>query len=210
MIRILIADDHTIIREGLKQILSDTPDITVVDEAVNGQEVLEKIEKKDFDMLLLDISMPGRDGIEILKELKRQGHELPVLILSMYSEEQYAVRALRAGAFGYLSKESAPEELIGAIRKVSQGRKYVTSTLAEKMAVDLDADAKRPLHERLSDRELQVMRLIALGKSVKEIADDLSLSVKTISTYRARILEKLHLKNNLDVIRYAIENRLTG
>ncbi|MBI5641386.1 MAG: response regulator transcription factor [Nitrospirae bacterium] len=191
MIRILIADDHTIVREGLKQILAETPDMIATGEASNGQEALDKATKDDFDVLLLDISMPGRSGLDILKQLRTEKPRLAVLILSMYSEEQYAIRALRAGASGYMTKESAPDELIEAIRKVALGRKYVSPSLAEKLAFNLEAGSDRLPHESLSDREYQVMCMIASGKTVKEIADELALSIKTISTYRSRIVEKM-------------------
>lgn len=190
MIKILIADDHAIVRKGLKQILSETYDMVVANEAANGRQCLELVGKNDLDLVLLDIAMPGRGGIDILKDLKHEKPKLPILMLSMYPEEQYAVRALKAGASGYLTKESAPEELIAAIRKVSQGGKYVSSSLAEKLAVYLETDSEKPVHEMLSDREYQAMLMIASGKTVKQIADKLSLSVKTISTYRARILKK--------------------
>lgn len=208
MIRILVADDHAIVREGLKQILGEVKDMTVRDEAASGQEALAKIRAGGYDVILLDISMPGRSGLEILKEIKAEFPKLAVLILSMHAEEQYAVRALRAGASGYLTKASAPDELIEAIRKVSCGRKYVSSSLAEKLAGELDIDTKRPPHEALSDREYQVMLMLASGKSVKEIADELCLSVKTISTYRARVMEKMNMKKNAELILYAIQNRL--
>jgi DNA-binding NarL/FixJ family response regulator len=208
MIRILVADDHTIVREGLKQILADVDDMAVRDEAGNGQEALAKIREGEFDVVLLDISMPGRSGLEILKEIKADHPKLPVLILSMHAEEQYAVRALRAGASGYLTKASAPDELIGAIRKVSCGRKYVSASLAEKLALELDIDTKKPPHETLSDREYQVMLMLASGKSVKEIADELCLSVKTISTYRSRVMEKMNMKKNAELTLYAIQNHL--
>jgi DNA-binding NarL/FixJ family response regulator len=208
MIKILIADDHAIVRGGLKQILSETSDMVVVAEAADGQEVLEEVRKYDLDLVLLDIAMPGRGGLDTLKQLKHEKPELPVLVLSMYPEEQYAVRAFKAGVSGYLTKESAPEELISAIRKVSQGGKYVSSSLAEKLAFHLEADAERPLHEMLSDREYQVVIMIASGKTVKEIADDLSLSVKTISTNRARALKKMGMKNNAEITYYAIKQGL--
>ncbi|MDA8432186.1 MAG: response regulator transcription factor [Nitrospiraceae bacterium] len=207
MIRILVADDHRIVREGLKQILAENPDMTVTDEASNGQEVLTKIRKTECDVVLLDISMPGRSGLDILKQLKTERPRLSVLVLSMYSEEQYAMRALRAGAAGYMTKESAPDELIDAIRKVSTGRKYISPSVAEKMAFSL-ADDERPPHENLSDREYQVMCMIASGKTIKAIADELSLSVKTVSTYRTRILEKMKMKNNAELTHYSIQNRL--
>jgi two-component system invasion response regulator UvrY len=209
-IRILIADDHPIVREGYKKILSDTPDMIVADEAENGQEVLNYIRKKNYDLILLDISMPGRSGLEILKELKNEKPRLPVLILSIYPEEQYAVRAFRAGASGYLTKASAPNELISAIRKISQGGRYISSSLAEKLTYYLDEDAERPLHETLSDREYQVMLMIASGKTVSEIAVELFLSVKTISTYRSHILEKMKMKNNAEITLYAVRNKLVG
>ena len=208
MIRIMIADDHRIVREGLKQILAETPDMIVVDEASNGQEVLGKVWENDYDVVLLDISMPGRSGLDILKQLKNERPKLAVLVLSMYSEEQYAIRALRAGASGYMTKESAPDELIEAIRKVSTGRKYISPTVAEKLAVSLEANDERPAHENLSDREYQVMCMIASGKTIKTIADELSLSVKTVSTYRTRILEKMRMKNNAELTHYSIQNRL--
>jgi two-component system invasion response regulator UvrY len=208
MIRILIADDHRIVREGLKQILAENPDMIVADEASNGQEVIGKIWENDYDVVLLDISMPGRSGLDILKQLKTERPKLSVLVLSMYSEEQYAMRALRAGASGYMTKESAPDELIEAIRKVSTGRKYISPTVAEKLAFSLEASDERPPHENLSDREYQVMCMIASGKTIKAIADELSLSVKTISTYRTRILEKMKMKNNAELTHYSIQNRL--
>jgi two-component system invasion response regulator UvrY len=207
-ISILIADDHTIVREGLKQILAETPDMVVVDEASNGQEVLDKALKNEHDVILLDISMPGRSGLDILKQLKTERPRTAVLVLSMYSEEQYALRALKAGASGYLTKESAPDRLIEAIRKVSEGRKYISASVAEKLAFNLEMGEEKPPHENLSDREYQVMCMIASGKTVKEIAEELALSVKTISTYRTRILEKTGLKNNAALTHYAMQNRL--
>jgi len=208
MIKILIADDHPVVRKGLKEIIEEIPDMAVRGEASNGQEALEKVRKGDFDIVVLDISMPGRSGLDILKQLKDEKPELSVLVLSMYPEEQYAVRVLRAGASGYLTKESAPEELIAAIRKASKGGKYISSSLAEKLASDLEIDVEKPLHETLSDREYQVMRMIASGKTVKEIGEELFLSVKTISTYRSRILEKMKMKSNAELTHYAIKYRL--
>ena len=208
MIKIFIADDHAIVREGLKQIVAETTDMAVTDEADTGHEVLEKVSENDYDVLVLDITMPGLNGLDALKQLKSQRPDLPVLVLSIHPEEQYAVRVLRAGASGYLTKESAPDELISAIRKVSMGGKYVTPSLAEKLASDLVADGKKPLHETLSDREYQVLCMIASGKTVTKIAEELFLSEKTISTYRSRILEKMKMKTNAELIHYAIKHGL--
>jgi DNA-binding NarL/FixJ family response regulator len=208
MIRILIADDHTIVREGLKQILADTPDVEVMAEAGNAQEVMKRIKGKSLDLVLLDISLPGRSGLDVLKQLKCLRPDLPVLVLSMHPEEQYAIRSLRAGASGYLTKESAPDELLQAIRKIARGGKYITSSLAEKIADELNGERRGLLHEALSDREYQVLCLMASGKTVKEVAEVLSLSVKTISTHRARILDKMKMKNNAQLTHYAIRHNL--
>ena len=208
MIKILIADDHPIVRQGFKQVLQDTTDLVVADEAGNGQEVLSLVSKKDYDVILLDISMPGKNGLEVLKELKVLNPKIPVLILSIYPEEQYAIRALKAGASGYLTKASAPEELISAIRKVSRGGKYISSSLAEKIAYELDGDSGKAPHETLSDREYQILLMIASGKTVSDIAGEMCLSVKTVSTYRSRIIEKMKLKNNAELTTYAIRNKL--
>jgi DNA-binding NarL/FixJ family response regulator len=208
MIRILVADDHAVVREGVKQIIADVRDMEVTDEATNGQETLNLVLKNDYDVILLDISMPGRSGLEILEEIKNLNPRLPVLILSMHPEEQYAVRALRAGASGYLTKASAPQELIGAIRKASMGGKYVTASLAEKLALELDLGTQKPRHELLSNREYQVMLMLASGRSVTEIAADLCLSVKTISTYRGRIMEKMGMKKNAELTLYAVQCKL--
>ena len=205
MIRILIADDHKLVRKGLRQILLDTPNVEVVDEAGNGKETIDKISNNEYDLVLLDIALPGRSGIDVLKQLRCFKPNLPVLILSMYPEEQYAVRSLRAGASGYLTKESAPEELIDAINRISKGRKYITTTLAERLAFEIEVNSDKALHETLSDREYQVLCMIASGRTVGEIADILSLSVKTISTHRSRILRKMGMKNNSQIIRYAIK-----
>ncbi len=207
-IKILIADDHTIVREGIKQILAEMPEVTVTDEARNGQEVLQNVWDKDYDIVLLDITMPGRSGLDVLKQLKNDKPALKILILSMHPEEQYAIRAFKAGAFGYLTKESSPNELIEAVRKVSIGKKYVSSSLAETLASHLEAKSEKPLHDTLSDREYEVMCMIASGRTVKEIAGELALSVKTISTYRARILEKMGMKNNAQLTHYTIQNQL--
>jgi DNA-binding NarL/FixJ family response regulator len=208
VIRVLVVDDHAIVREGLKQILSEDPSMVVADEAGSWEETIEKVLSDDFDVVVLDISMPGRSGIDALKEIKTQKPKIPVLILSMHPEEQYAVRSLRAGASGYLTKESAPNELIAAIQKVSSGGKYVTPSLAERLASDLNLDHDKPLHETLSDREYQVMCKIASGKTVKQIGAEMSLSPKTISTYRARILQKMRMKSNAELTSYAVRNRL--
>jgi len=208
MLRILIADDHPVVRQGLRQTIAETSDMVVVDEASNGWEVLSKVRASSYDVVLLDISMPGRSGLDILKELKDERPGLPVLILSIHPEEQYALRAFKAGASGYLTKESAPDELVAAIRKISTGGKYISSSLAEILASELGTSDKELPHKTLSDREYQVMRVIALGKTVTEIAEELSLSVKTVSTYRSRILEKMKMKNNSEITYYAVKNRL--
>jgi two-component system, NarL family, invasion response regulator UvrY len=208
MLRILIADDHPVFRRGLKQIIDETSDMLVADEAADGWEALRKGTTGDYDIVLLDISMPFKNGLDVLSQLKSAKPALPVLVVSMHPEEQYAVRALRTGASGYLTKESAPAEMLVAIRKVSGGGKYVSASLAEDLAALLQEDGERLPHEALSNREYQVMRLIASGKTVSESARELSLSVKTVSTYRARILEKLRMKNNAELIRYATRNQL--
>ena len=205
-IRILIADDHVLIREGLKKILKNAPDLIVASEAQNAQEVLDSVRKTRVDVVVLDISLPGRSGLEVLKDLKQEYPSLPVLILSMHPEDRFATRSLKAGAAGYLTKECAAEDLIVAIRRVVGGRKYVSDSLSEKLAWQLETDA--PLHEALSNREYQVLCLIASGKKAKEIAEDLALSVNTINTYRARILEKMKMTKDAELIRYALQNRL--
>ena len=208
MIRILVADDHTVVRQGVKQILADEKDMAVIDEAQDGAETLEKVLKQNFDVVLLDISMPGRSGLEVLEDIKDQRPKLAVLILSMHPEEQYAVRALRAGASGYLTKASAPQELIGAIRKVAHGGKYVTTSLAEKLISEMEIHTEKLPHERLSNREYQIMLMLAEGKSVSNVADELCLSVKTISTYRSRVMEKMGMKKNAELTLYAVHNKL--
>ncbi len=208
MIRVLIADDHAIVREGLKQIVAQTMDIKVVGEATNAAEVVPKVRSLKPDLLLLDISMPGRSGLDVLIEVRRDHPEVPVLILSLHAEDQYAVRTLKAGAAGYLTKESAPDQLIAAIRKASSGGKYISSNLAERLALHLVSDKGASPHELLSNREFQVFRMIALGKTVTEIAEELSLSVKTISTNRTRILEKMQMKNNAEITQYALQHSL--
>ena len=208
MIRILIADDHAVVRKGLRQILEDASDIVVGGEAGNGREVMEKIQTGGWDALVLDITMPGQTGLEVLKEVRQVAPRLPVLVLSMHSQEQYAARVLKAGASGYLPKESAPEELIKAIRKVCSGGKYVSADQAEKLIYLFDNTSDKPPHELLSDREFEVLRAIASGRTVSQIAADIHLSVKTVSTYRARILEKMQMKTNAELTTYAIKNNL--
>ena len=210
MIKILVADDHPVVRKGLKQIITDSPGMVVAGEASDGQEVLDQVRRNDYDVVLLDISMPGRSGLDILKQLKSQRPALAVLVLSIYPEEQYAVRVLRSGASGYMTKESAPEELIAAVRAVSSGRKYVSSSLAQKLATELGGAAQKSTHEFLSDREYSVLRLIASGRTKGGIAEELSLSPKTVNTYRSRILKKLGLKTDAELVRYAIEHQLLG
>jgi len=208
MLKVLIADDHAVVRQGLMQILGEMTEAVEADEAASGPEALAKVWEKDYDVALLDVSMPGMTGLDVLKELRSGKPRLPVLMLSMHSEEQYAVRALKAGASGYLTKASTPEELITAIRKIAKGQKYVTASLAEKLVDYMDSDADRAPHECLSDREYEVMCKLASGTTVTEIAKALSLSVKTISTYRTRILEKMNLKTNAQLTFYAMENHL--
>ncbi len=209
MIKIVIADDHSLIREGLKKILKEAPDINVVGEASDARSLFEVLkDSKEVNMLVLDISLPGKSGLEILKDVKQERPQLPVLILSMHPEDRFAVRALKAGAAGYVTKDSAALELIQAIRKVVQGRKYVSASLAEKLAFDLQVGTDKPPHESLSDREYQVMCMVAAGKTIKEIASELYLSPSTVNTYRTRILEKMNMKTDAEIIRYAILNQL--
>lgn len=208
MIRVLVADDHAVVRRGVLQILDEAPDMFAAGEASTGRQVLREVHKHDYDVLVLDIAMPDGSGLEVLRQLQTLEPKLRVLILSMYPEKQYAVRALKAGAAGYLTKESAPDELVVAIRRVAQGGKYITQSLTEELVAELAGKAEKLLHETLSDREYQVMTLLATGKSVTDIATELSLSVKTISTYRARILDKLNLRNTAEIIRYAFEHGL--
>lgn len=207
-IKILVVDDHSIVREGLKQILADNSRMVVAGEASTGAEVLQKIRVGNYDMVIMDISLPDRSGLEILEQLKQTVPNIPVLILSMHAEEQYATRAFKAGASGYLTKETASEQLIAAINKVAQGGKYVSPSLAEKLVFELVKDSQKPIHEVLSDRELQVLCLMASGRTLTGIAKELCVSVKTVSTHRARILEKMNMSNNAELIRYAIQNKL--
>jgi DNA-binding NarL/FixJ family response regulator len=207
-IRVLIADDHAIVREGLKQILADTKDIVVAGEAENGLEAIKLARKGKSDVLLLDISMPDRSGIEVLKQVKKEAPQLAVLMLSMHREDQYAIRSLKAGAVGYLNKQSAPAELVNAIRQVAAGRKYISPTLAQELANHIGEDHEVPPHETLSDREYQTLIMIASGKAVSDIAAELVLSVKTISMYRSRLLQKMKLRHNAELTHYAIKNHL--
>jgi two-component system invasion response regulator UvrY len=212
VIRVLIADDHAILRRGLKEILERELEGAVCGEAKDAGGILGRIHESDWDLVILDISMPGRSGLDVLRELKAARPKLPILVLSMYPEDQYAKRSLKAGAGGYLNKESAPEELIKAVRKVLAGGRYVSAALAEKLASDLshDAglDADQPLHEALSDREFEVLRMLAAGKTVSQIAEELHLGVTTVSTYRARILEKMRMTTTAELMHYAIHNGL--
>jgi two-component system, NarL family, invasion response regulator UvrY len=208
MTKILIADDHPIVRRGLKQILTEERDMAPVGEAHDSQEALELVRKESWDIVVLDITLPGRGGLDVLKEIKQERPKLPVLILSMHPEDQYGVRALKAGASGYMTKETAPDHLIAAIRKITSGGKYVSPVLAERLAIDLQRNTDSPVHEILSDREYQVMCMIASGKSVSQIAEELFLSVKTISTYRSRILAKMRMRSNAELTHYAINNHL--
>ena len=209
MIRVMIADDHAILRRGLRQIIDETTDLAVVGEAENSAEALKFVRENPCDVVLLDISMPDRNGIDTLKLIKKELLRVSVLMLSMHPENQYAVRALRAGAAGYLNKQSASTQLITAIREAARGRKYVTPLVAEELANHLTrGDAEQPDHRLLSNREFQTMRLMASGKTLTEIAGELSLSIKTISVYRTRILEKLRLKSSAEITRYAIKNQL--
>jgi DNA-binding NarL/FixJ family response regulator len=208
MTRILIADDHAVVREGLKQIISRAADMTVVGEAATGEEALRKALAQVCDVMVLDINMPDLSGLEVLKQIRRENLKLPILVLSMYSEDAYAVRTLRAGASGYLEKESSPDQLLAAIRKVSLGGKYVSPSLAERLASDMDADSERAPHQKLSDREFQVLRLLSSGKTVKEIAQELSVGAPSVCTYRARILSKMRMRHVAELTHYAIRNRL--
>ena len=208
MINVVVIDDHAVVREGLKRIISENPGMAVSGEAGDGHEAMRAVKENPCDGVLLDITMPNRNGLDVLKQIHSESPRLPVLVLSMHAEDQYAIRVLRAGAAGYLTKESAPAKLVQAIRKVVRGGKYVSTTLAEKLVFDLDSDADRVPHETLSDREFQVLCMIASGKTVGDIAEELALSVKTISTYRVRILEKLQMKNNAEITRYAIKQGL--
>ena len=208
MIKVLMVDDHPIVRQGMKQILDETSDIRATGEAGNWKEALKLVQEKEFDVVLLDIAMPGLSGMELLKQLKATRPGLPVLVLSMYTEEQYGARVLKAGAAGYLTKQSAPDELVSAIRRVCRGMKYISPTLADRLTEYLDKDSSRPPLEKLSDREYEVMLAIASGKTIKKIADEMMLSIKTVSTYHSRILTKMQMKSDAELIRYALENKM--
>lgn len=210
MMRVLMVDDHAVMRRGLKEILEEQFDDLEVGEAATAAEALQNIHSQDWDVVVLDITMPGRSGLDVLRELKSARPKLPALVLSMHPEDQYAVRALKAGAAGYLTKEAAAEELVVAIKRVLTGKKYVSASLAANLASLLEAGSDGPVHETLSDREYQVLCMIALGRTVSEIAGALSLSVKTVSTYRARILSKMQMKTNAELMRYALEQGLVS
>ncbi|WP_308924934.1 response regulator transcription factor [Janthinobacterium sp. J1-1] len=208
IIRVFIADDHAIVREGLKQILADTKDIIVAGEAENGHDAIKRFRASKCQVMLLDISLPDRSGIDVLKQIKKEKPELAVLMLSMHREDQYAIRSLKAGAAGYLTKQSAPRELVTAIRQVAEGLKYISAALAQELANTVGEDHETALHETLSDREYQTLVLIASGKTVGAIAEELKLSAKTVSEYRARLLLKMKLKNSAELTHYAIRNQL--
>ncbi|THF64136.1 response regulator [Pseudothauera rhizosphaerae] len=207
-LRVLIADDHAVVRQGLRHILSETDDMEVAGEAGNGVQALQMAREQNWDVVLMDVSMPDRNGIDALKMLRKELPRLPVLIFSMYPEDLYAVRALRAGAAGYLSKRSAPEQLVAAIRQVAGGKKYVSPAVAEALANAVMDDGDRPPHEKLSDREFQTLRLIAAGRTPAQIAESLHISVKTVSVYRARLLEKMNMRNNAELTHYGIRHGL--
>jgi DNA-binding NarL/FixJ family response regulator len=208
MIRVFIADDHPVVRAGIKQILAEADDIELCGEAESGQEVIDKLDAAKPDVLILDIAMPGRNGIETLKRVADNDPDIAVIILSMYPEDQYALRLLKSGASGYLTKECASEQLVSAVRKVAGGRKYISPVLAEILADNIAGNGDQPAHQDLSNREYQIFCLLASGRRVSEIAEDLSLSVKTVSTYRTRILRKMHLTKNAELTYYAIKNKL--
>ena len=207
-IKVLVADDHEIVRQGLKTIISEHSDLSIAGEAENGNQVLKIVKKTKVDVVLLDFDMPEKNGLDTLIELKVLYPKLLVMILSISPEDHYGTRILKAGASGYLQKSSAPNQLIDAIRKVFNGGKYISSALTDRLVTNLNRDHERPLHESLTDREFQVFCLLATGKKLKEIADELCLSINTISTYRSRILQKMDMSSNADVIRYAIKNKL--
>jgi DNA-binding NarL/FixJ family response regulator len=208
MIRLVVADDHTILREGLKQVLSGASDLAVVGEAQDGHEVLQRVRELEFDVLLLDMSMPGKSGIELIKQVRGEKPKLRILVLSMHPEPQYAVRAIKAGASGYLTKESAPAQLVSAIRRVAGGGAFITDSVAEQLALGAMPQTEAPPHHALSDREFQVLQLLVSGKTVSEVAGELNLSVKTVSTHKARIMQKMNMSNPTELIRYALHHGL--
>ena len=208
MIRILIADDHAVVRQGLKQIIADEADMQIVGEAEKASEVLNFVRQEDLNVIILDITMPGKSGLDLLPEIRNLRPMIKILILSMHAEEQFAIRALKSGASGYITKQSAPTELVKAIRKVNSGGKYISQSIAEQLAFFVSDDTNKPLHQRLSDREFQVMRMIAEGKTLREIADELFISDKTVGTYRTRIMEKMNMSRNAELIRYAVQNKI--
>ncbi len=208
MRRILIADDHSVVRMGLKQILLNEFPSALIEEVSDAEELLKKIMMEEWDIVICDIAMPGRSGLDVLTQIRKSHPKLPFLVLSMYPEEQYAIRVLKAGASGYLNKDSAPEELVKAINRVLSGKKYITPSIAERLVTTVDQHDREFIHESLSDREFEVLKLLASGKSVSDISDQISLSVSTISTYRARIMTKMNLKTNTDLIMYSIDHKL--
>jgi two-component system invasion response regulator UvrY len=208
MRRFLIADDHTVVRKGLKQILQDAFPSALIEEVADAEELLKRIYKEDWDAVISDISMPGRSGLDVLQQIRQSHPKLPILILSMHHEDQYAIRVLRAGASGYLNKDSAPEDLVKAVNQVLLGKKYITASIADKLVSAVDQDSKKFTHEYLSDREFEVLKLLAAGKSVTDISEQISLSASTISTYRARIMTKLNLRTNADLTLYSFEHKL--
>ena len=210
MTRVLVADDHAIVREGLKRILEGQEDIEIAGEATNGHEVLERVREGGFDILMLDLSMPGKSGIELIKQVKDESPKLRVLVLTMHEEDQYAVRAIRAGASGYLTKESAPSQLVSAIRRLAEGRLYISPNVAEQLALDVQPRGDEAPHKHLSDREFEVFQLLVSGRSVSDIAAQLHLSVKTVSTHKTRILQKMSAASVADLVRYAIRHHLAA
>jgi len=208
MHRILIADDHTVVRKGLKQIILDAFPSAEIEEVADAEDLLKNVGAKTWDVVITDISMPGRSGLDVLQQIRLDHPKLPVLILSVHPEDQYAIRVLKAGASGYLNKDSAPEDLVKAIDRVMMGKKYINTSIAEKLATTLEQDSEKSPHEYLSDREFEVLKLLAAGKSVSDIGDQISLSASTVSTYRARILTKMNLKTNADLTLYCVEHKL--
>jgi len=207
-VRVLIADDHAVVRQGIRQILSDAPEVRIVAEASTGAEALELMRESDVDLVILDLSMPGLNGLDVVRQLRHDSPAVRILVLSVHPEEQYAVRVMKAGASGYLTKDSAPEQLISALRYIAGGHKYVTATLAERLATELESGSDKLPHETLSDREYQVMLLLAEGLRVQDIAEKLTLSAKTVSTYRTRLLQKMNMRSSTEIVRYALRHGL--